>query len=113
MAYDTNLEARIDTVIAKWPDIPTKKKLFGGIGYMLNGNMTFGIHGDELIVRTTGEQGEQLLRRPGIRSFQMGTRASMSGWYLATSEVVGSSAMLAELLTMSRDYVQTLPPKEK
>ena len=47
MAYDEGLEARIDDITRRWsmPEL-TKKKMFGGIGYLLSGNMAFGIWKD-------------------------------------------------------------------
>ena len=43
MAYNLDLEYRMDRIIDRLADI-TKKKMFGGIVYLLNGNMCFGIH---------------------------------------------------------------------
>ncbi len=42
MAYDEQLEKRLDQLIAKRNEIQ-KKKMFGGVGYLLRGNMCFGI----------------------------------------------------------------------
>lgn len=111
MAYDTELEQRIDGEIASWPETIPKKKMFGGIGYFLNGNMVFGIHKGELIFRVAAERGGELLKQDTIRHFQMGNRVSMAGWYLAGGEAIAGSGSIEKLLVMSRDYVLTLPPK--
>ena len=52
MAYNLDLEQRIDKMIDRLGDI-TKRKMFGGIGYLLNGNMCFGIHKEYLILNYT------------------------------------------------------------
>jgi TfoX/Sxy family transcriptional regulator of competence genes len=63
-----SLEKRIDRIIAGWPEEIVKKKMFSGLGYMLQGNLAFGTHKkDELIVRAGEEQSHELLRKPGIR----------------------------------------------
>ncbi len=55
MAYNIDLEDRIDRLASRVGG-PEKKKMFGGIGYMLNGNLCFGIHKDALILRTLPEK---------------------------------------------------------
>ena len=112
MAYDAGLEERIDEVIATWELALPKKKMFSGIGYFLNGNMVFGIRKNELIVRVNEPEGKGLLRRAGVRPFQMGNRAAMKNWYLAGGEAIAEDAKLAELLELSREFVSALPPKQ-
>ena len=55
MAYNVDLEYRIDQLTNRLGEI-TKKKMFGGIGYLMNGNMCFGIHKEFLIIRTSSER---------------------------------------------------------
>ncbi len=50
MAYDKSLARRVEATLAGRTDM-TAKTMFGGIGYLLNGNMACGVHGDGLIVR--------------------------------------------------------------
>jgi TfoX/Sxy family transcriptional regulator of competence genes len=113
MAYDLGLEERVEDVIASWGmDVP-KKKIFGGLGYFLNGNMVFGIAGDDLIVKTDEATGEKLLKEPGIRPFKFGDRPAMKSWLLAGGDALADDDNLVRLLKLSRDYVQSLPPKAK
>lgn len=111
MTYDTSLERRIDSAIAEWDEVIPKKKMFGGIAYMLNGNMVFGVHKAELVVRSTETQGRELLKRDGVRRFQLGSKVSMGGWFLVDGGELAHDSDLASMLTMSRDHVLTLPPK--
>jgi TfoX/Sxy family transcriptional regulator of competence genes len=112
MAYDERLEQRIDAVVAGWDVVVDKKKMFGGLGYLINGNMAFGIHhGGEVIVRLSETDGKELLKQPDTRNFTMGPRTSMKNWYLVGGEFIADDAKLAELLGKGRDYALTLPPK--
>ena len=60
MAFDENLAERIRTTLARKKGIE-EKKMFGGIGFMLNGNMLVGVWKDSLIVRLGEDQGEAAL----------------------------------------------------
>jgi TfoX/Sxy family transcriptional regulator of competence genes len=111
MAYDTGLEQRIDEVVAGWGLELPKKKMFSGIGYFIDGNLAFGISKDDLIVRTTEEQGKAMLEWPGIRPFQMGARKAMKNWLFAGGEAIAEDKNLLKLLEISRDFALTLPPK--
>jgi TfoX/Sxy family transcriptional regulator of competence genes len=111
MAFDEMLEKRIEAAIAGWDiDVP-KKKMFGGLGYFINGNMAFGIKGNELIVKAAEEQGNELLKESGMHPFQMGGRPPMKNWYLAGGEAIAEESDLVRLLEISRQYTKTLPPK--
>jgi len=113
MAYDTRLEERIDQLVSEWDTPLTKKKMFGGLGYMAYGNMCFGIHKDELIVRTSEEKAAELLKRPGIHEFSMGHSRKSKTWIMASKELIADKNELGDLLTISSEYVSTLPPKDK
>ena len=80
MAYNTRLEEMIDSAIKNWKDV-SKKKMFGGICYLLKGNMCFGVWKDSLIVRMDKEQGEQSLKLRNVRPFDI-TGKPMAGWVL-------------------------------
>jgi TfoX/Sxy family transcriptional regulator of competence genes len=112
MAYDESLEQRIDGAIAQWNLAVQKKKMFGGIGYLVGGNMAFGIHGDELIVRADEARGGELLQQTGTRHFAMGERTGMKNWYLAAGEAIKDGTKLAGLLETGRAFAQSLPPKK-
>ncbi len=108
MAYDTKLENRIDSLTADWE--LTKKQIFGGLCYFLNGNMALGIHKDELIVKANEDQGKELLKQLGMRPFDMSKRP-MKNWFMAGGVAIKDDKKLLELLEISRDFTSTLPPK--
>jgi TfoX/Sxy family transcriptional regulator of competence genes len=61
MPYNIILEEKIDAAVKRWQNVE-KKKMFGGVCYLLRGNMAFGIYKDSLIVRMDKEQGEKSLK---------------------------------------------------
>ena len=60
MAYNLDLEDKIDLLTDRLGAI-AKKKMFGGIGYLINGNMCFGIYKESLVLRTHSEKAEELM----------------------------------------------------
>jgi TfoX/Sxy family transcriptional regulator of competence genes len=67
MAYDELMAARIRDALAQKEGI-AEKKMFGGISFLLLGNMAVGVIKDELCVRVDPNQFESLLARPGTRA---------------------------------------------
>lgn len=111
MADSTDLEKRIDSIIASWGlDLP-KKRMFSGVGYFLNGNLFCSTHKDELVIRVDEGVGKELLQRPGFRPFQMGNRQAMKTWYFAGNAAISNDTKLEGLLQECRNFVMTLPAK--
>ena len=54
MPYEEDLELRIREVLSGLPDL-IDKKMFGGVGFIVKGNMACGVHKDALIVRVGPE----------------------------------------------------------
>jgi TfoX/Sxy family transcriptional regulator of competence genes len=109
MAYDENLAKRIRGGLAWRRDI-TEKKMFGGIGFLLNGNMCVGVWKDSLIARLGSEQGTLALKKPHVREFDITGRA-MSGWVMIDSEGLREDEQLFQWIERSVTFVQTLPAK--
>ena len=63
MAYDTNLAKRIIENLQNVPAVD-EKKMFGGVGYLVHGNMAVGVHGNDLIVRVGPENHAEAMKRP-------------------------------------------------
>ena len=112
MAYDTGLEGRIDAAIASWGVNTQKKKLFGGIGYLYNGNMMFGIHGDELIVRVSELDTQTLMQHTGVRPFALGGMVAKKNWLFVSGEAIADNAALDGWLLLGREFASSLPPKQ-
>ncbi len=109
MPYNLELEKRINWVSAKLGFFD-QKKMFGGVGYLLHGNMAFGIHKQWLLLRVPPEKSAGLLKQEHFSLFNI-TGRPMAGWVLVAEAGVGNDEQLLALLKMSVDYVKTLPAK--
>ncbi|MEU8813237.1 TfoX/Sxy family protein [Actinoplanes sp. NPDC048796] len=107
MAYDETLARRLRTRLTD-PAL-TERKMFGGLAFFTNGNMTVGVHADELIVRLGPDGIAAALTRPGVRPFEVGGR-SMKGWILVAGDHLDDPELDA-WLAEARDYAGALPPK--
>jgi TfoX/Sxy family transcriptional regulator of competence genes len=108
MAYDESLAERLHERLDVDPAVRAKK-MFGGLAFLTNGNMTVGVHADELIVRLGPDGVESALARPGVRPFVVGGRG-MRGWVLVAPERLGDPE-LDGWIAEARAYVGTLPAK--
>src|SRR6266699_3156457 len=84
---------------------------FGGVAFLLNGNMCCGIHGEEMIVRLNPEETDQALARPHTRIFDM-TGRPMKGWILVKPAGVAGEDTLAKWVSVGVSYVASLPAKK-
>ena len=80
MAYNEGLADDIRAILSDRPNLVVKK-MFGGIGFMLNGNMACGVSGDALMARVTHDEYETALKQPCVRVFPNADRP-MRGWLL-------------------------------
>jgi TfoX/Sxy family transcriptional regulator of competence genes len=110
MSYSTKLEEMIDTAAKRWQSVE-KKKLFGGVCWMLKGNMAFGIHKDSLIVRMDKEQGEQSLKDRNVQPFDI-TGKPMAGWIMVAEAGWKSTAGLAKWMEIGKQFALSLPEKK-
>ena len=111
MGYNLDLEYNIDRLIDRL-GIITKKSMFGGIGYLLNGNMCFGIHKESLVLRTSSEKAEELMQSEYFTPFDI-TGRPMKGWVLVSPDAVETEDELLDMLKRGVSFVETLPEKEK
>ncbi len=88
----------------------TEKKMFGGIGFMLNGNMCCGVHGQEMIVRIDPGKTDQTLGERHTRAFDLTGRA-MRRWILVAPDGLSNDAALAKWVRAGANYAATLPGK--
>lgn len=109
MAHDKDMEARVDLTSLNWPGL-SKKKMFGGVGYLLNGNMAFGIWKDSLVVRCGAESYGRCLALPGVTEFGV-TGRPMVGWVLVEPDAFAAEEALSGWLERGRDFAATLAAK--
>ncbi len=109
MAYDEELEARIAGVLAGQPGL-VSKKMFGGVAFLVQGNMTCGVHKDMLMVRVGPDAYDQVMQEPYTRQFDLTGRV-MKGWVTVDAEGISSQADLERWVQAGLDFALTLPPK--
>ena len=85
-------------------------KMFGGIGFMLNGNMIAAVSRRGLLVRVGKDRQGDALARPGARPMEMRGRA-MEGYVYVDPDTLSDDAV-RPWLQLALDFVRTLPPKE-
>ena len=111
MAYNLQLEEKIDSRTGRWKGL-AKKKMFGGVGYLLNGNMCFGIWKDFLIVRMDKEQGARSLKLRNVRPFDI-TGTAMAGWIMVEAAGWKSAVALEKWLKIGKAFALKLPEKKR
>jgi TfoX/Sxy family transcriptional regulator of competence genes len=109
VAYDEELAERVREVLAPRPDV-TERKMFGGIAFMVAGNMACGVLGEELIVRLGDEEGEKALTEDGVRPFDF-TGKPMKGIVYVDSRHTADDSGLAGWVEAGADYASSLPAK--
>jgi TfoX/Sxy family transcriptional regulator of competence genes len=109
MAYDTVLAHRVRGIMVSRPGF-VEKKMFGGVGYMLRGNMACGVNGDDLILRVGPEGYEGALSKPHTKEFDM-TGRPMKGWVVVTADGVQSDDQLESWVQQGVDFALSLPKK--
>lgn len=111
MAFSEALSDRIRHALARKKNIE-EKKMFGGICFLLNGNMLVGVWKDSLIARLGPDQAEEALLEPHVKEFDITGRA-MKGWVLVESEGVEDDEQLSAWIQRATKFVRTLPAKEE
>ncbi len=109
MAYSESLARRIRQQLAGLRGI-ADKQMFGGIGFLLDGNMCVGIWQDSLIARVGLERYQSALQEPFVGELDIPGRA-MRGWVLIAPEGMENDAQLQNWVQCSLDFVRTLPAK--
>jgi TfoX/Sxy family transcriptional regulator of competence genes len=109
MAYSESLARRIRQVFAGRRGI-VEKKMFGGVGFMLNGNMCVGVWKTSLIVRLGPELADAALKEPNVVEFDI-TGRSMKGWAMVEPDGLETDEQLSGWIQQSVEFVETLPVK--
>lgn len=109
MAFDETLAHRVRSLIGRRKGF-REKKMFGGVGFLLNGNMCVGIWKDSLVVRFDRRLHEATMSEPDVRPFDITGRA-MKGWALIEPVGIEDDQNLQRWLELSVGFVKTLPAK--
>src|SRR6266567_4406494 len=105
MAFDENLAARIRDALARKKNIE-EKKMFGGVGFLINGNMLVGVWKNSVIVRVGPDGYEDALLESHVKEFDI-TGRPMKGWVLVESEGVEDDDQLKGWIERAIEFVRT------
>jgi TfoX/Sxy family transcriptional regulator of competence genes len=110
MPYDEVLANRLRELLAD-EDAITEKKMFGGLAFLLHGNMSVSASRDGgLLARIDPADTEAALARPHVELMRMGGR-TMDGWITVAPEGLKTKRELASWVKRSVAFAKTLPPK--
>jgi hypothetical protein len=110
MAYDEDLANRIREIVAGEDGI-TEKKMFGGLAFLIGGNMSVSASGQGgLLLRVDPEQTDELVSRPHARRFEMRGR-EMDGWLRVDPDGVKTRRDLENWVSIGVAYARSLQPK--
>ena len=110
MAYDEELAARIRGLVGTEPGL-AEKKMFGGLAFIIKGNMAVGVSGQGgILVRVDPDDSDELVATTPAQLMEMRGR-SMRGWLRVAAEDVAGDRELADWVARGTTYARSLPPK--
>ena len=109
MAYDEALAERVLDLLVDQQAL-TERRMFGGVAFMLRGNMGVGVTGDDLMVRVGPDAHEQTLAHPDAREMDF-TGRPMRGFVFVQSEGLAEDDELEAWVRRGVDFALSLPPK--
>ena len=110
MAYDEELAQRVRRLLGPIENI-SERKMFGGLAFMLNGNMCCCVDRTHLVVRTGPEKYEEALNRPFARVFDF-TGRPMRGFVYVEETGLEEEAALGGWVNLAFTFAASLPPKQ-
>ena len=109
MAYDEELAARVRKLVSAEPGL-AEKKMFGGLSFLVGGNMAVGVSGQGgILVRVDPDESDELVAATSAQLMEMRGR-SMRGWLRVGAEDARDEA-LAEWVARGTTYARSLPAK--
>lgn len=109
MSYGRQLADRVRHTLGKQRGL-VEKRMFGGVVFLLRGNMLVGIWEQSLIARLGPDAAAQALQEPNVRAFDV-TGRPMRGWVMIDPDGLDRDADLAAWLARAQEFVETLPGK--
>jgi len=111
VAYDEQLAERVRDLVAPRSGV-TEKKMFGGIGWMINGNMACGVMSKGgLLVRIDPDETEALIAQPHVSTFGREGSKPMKGFVIVDADTIEDDATLADWIDRGAARATSLPPK--
>ncbi len=110
MAYDEDLANRIREIVMTETGV-TEKKMFGGLAFLINGNMSVSASGKGgLLLHVDPDETDKLLSKPHAHPFEMRGR-TMNGWLRVDPDGVKTKRQLEQWVSRGVRYARSLPAK--
>ncbi len=111
MPFDENLASRVRKILSKVDGV-SEKKMFGGICFLVNGNMALGLAKDDLMVRVGQDSYEKLLAQPNVRKMDF-TGRPLKGFLYVGAIGTSSDKDLRNWVSKGVEFARSLPAKRK
>jgi TfoX/Sxy family transcriptional regulator of competence genes len=112
MTYDEHLADEIRERLGASVGEVTEKRMFGGLAFMIEGNLTIAAsRRGGILVRTDPDEAAEIAALPGVEPMSTGGRRPMPGWFFVAASALASETALDEWIDRTLAYVTTLPPK--
>jgi TfoX/Sxy family transcriptional regulator of competence genes len=108
MPFSESLAARIRDMLVRRTDI-AEQKMFGGLCFLLRGNILVGVRRDSLIARLGEEEASKALTKSYLT--HMGTRRPLKGWGIIGPDGIDDDRQLASWIEKAVEFVEGLPEK--
>jgi hypothetical protein len=110
VAYDEDLAERVRDLVRAEPDL-AEKKMFGGLAFLLGGNMAVGVSGQGgILVRVDPAQSDELVATTSAEPMEMRGR-QMQGWLRVAADDLSRQEELAKWVELGTGYARSLPAK--
>jgi hypothetical protein len=109
MPFDETIVARVRPLLSRRPGF-SEKKMFGGVGFLLDGNMCVGVWKDFLIARVGPDAYAEALTKRGAKEFDI-TGRPMKGWVMVEPGGMRDDIKLGGWVEQSVEFVRGLPKK--
>ena len=110
MAYDEDLANSIREIVQDEPGL-TEKRMFGGLAFLINGNMAVSASGQGgLLLRVDPADTPTLVERPEASRFEMRGR-ELDGWLRIDTDGLGTEGQLESWVARGVSYARSLPAK--
>ena len=110
MAYDEELAEQVRAALDDVKSV-AEIKMFGGLCFTVGGNMAVGVSHDDLLVRTSPEDGDAALAEPGVRLMEIGSRTSR-GFLSVAPEATNTERKLRAWVERGVAFASSLPPTQ-
>jgi len=109
MAYNEEIDNRVQKIVSRWKGMVTKK-MFGGVCHQQNGHILSGVIQDKLILRLGVDEAEKVLKEKDVVPFDI-TGRPMKGWVMVEKNGFETEEALKGWLGRAKTFVKTLSPK--